>query len=723
MKFFRSLVLILISALAAPAQSNGDRKPVRGFTVELSAAQRKLEEKIQKVPQPENIREYIQVMSEEPHHTGTEAGRRVARYVLEKFRSWGLDAQIEELEGLMPTPRERHLELLEPERYVATLKEPAIPEDKDSSDEGQLPTYNAYSPDGDVTGQIVYVNYGMPADYEKLAELKIDVKGKIVLARYGGGWRGIKPKVAAEHGAIGCIIYSDPRDDGYFGDDIYPLGQNRPEFGAQRGSTMDMPIHPGDPLTPGWGAVPGGRRLAMAEVKTLPKIPVLPISYGDAKPLLRNLGGPVAPENWRGALPLTYHVGPGPAVVHLQTKFNWDVTKGENVIAKIRGSQFPDEWVIYGNHHDAWVNGATDPVSGNAALMETARTLAEMVKGGWKPKRTIIFASWDAEEWGLIGSTEWAEKHAEELRDKAVVYFNSDTNRQGILSLAGSHSLERFLNDLARDSADPLNGKSLWQIIKDDALANESDEKKKSEIDSRRDLRIDALGSGSDYTAFIDHLAVASTNVSFEGKGGGVYHSIYDSFDWYRRFGDPQFVYGRALAQVHAVALARMADAAVLPFEFTNLADTLAKYLGELDELREKQQKKSPEAAFVELAPLRPALDELTKAAQAYEEAFQSAFSGSGPRGDLTRLNGILRRVESSMSRPQGLPGREWFRHQVYAPGFYTGYGVKTIPGVREALEQKDWETAKQQITAFRDVLVAVTRQVKAAEEELRKHL
>jgi N-acetylated-alpha-linked acidic dipeptidase len=721
MRLFAAFALILTFAAAIQAQS--ETKPIRGFTAEQSVAQRALEEKIQKVPQPDNIREYIQVMSEEPHHTGTEAGRRVARYVLEKFRSWGLDAQIEEFDGLMPTPRERRIELLEPERYVATLKEPAIAEDKDSSDEGQLPAYNSYSADGDVTAQLVYVNYGMPADYKKLAELKIEVKGKIVLARYGGGWRGIKPKVAAEHGAIGCIIYSDPRDDGYFGDDVYPLGQNRPEFGVQRGSTMDMPIYPGDPLTPGWGAEPGGRKLPMAEVKTLPKIPVLPISYGDAKPLLRNLGGPLAPEDWRGALPLTYHVGPGPAVVRLQAAFNWDVTKGENVIAEIRGSHFPDEWVIYGNHHDAWVNGATDPVSGNAALMETARTLGEMVKQGWKPKRTVIFASWDAEEWGLIGSTEWAEKHADELRNKAVVYFNSDTNRQGILSMDGSHTLERFLNDLARDSVDPLNGKSLWRIIKDEALANEKDEMKKSEIDSRSDLRISALGSGSDYTVFIDHLAVASTNVSFSGKGGGVYHSIYDSFDWYRRFGDPQFVYGRALAQVHAVALARMADAAVLPFEFTNLADTLAKYLGELDELRAKQQRGSAEAAFVDLAPLRPAVDELAKAAQAYEEAFQSAFSGAGPGGDLARLNSILRQVESAMSRPEGLPGREWFRHQVYAPGFYTGYGVKTVPGIREALEEKQWETAKKQVVVFREVLADVTRQVRAAEEELRKRL
>ena len=457
--------------------------------------------------------------------------------------------------------------------------------------------------------------------------------------------------------------------------------------------------------------MPGGRRLELAEAKTLPKIPVLPISWGDALPILRNLGGPVAPTEWRGAAPVTYHVGPGPALVRMQTEFDWSIPTGQNVIAKIEGSVYPDEWVIYGNHHDAWVNGATDPVSGNAALMETARTLAEAVKQGWKPKRTILFASWDAEEWGLIGSTEWGEQFADELREKAVVYFNTDSNFQGVLGLQGSHTLERFLNEVARAVEDPRSGRSVWEEIKADRMKGANAERKK-ELDSRKDLRIGALGSGSDYTVFIDHLAIASTNLSFRGDGTGVYHSIYDSFDWYRKFGDPEFVYGRALAQVHAIAIARMADAEVLPFELTNFADTIGTYLDEIEKLNEPKG--------VDLSPLRPAWKKLTEAATAYEETYERVARG-GFRGDATKLNEILRELEQSMGRPEGLPDREWYRHQVYAPGFYTGYGVKTIPGVREALEQGMPQRAREQAERFAEVLDAVADRVKAAEAELRK--
>ena len=699
-------ILLLASvAYAQPAPS------IRGFSPARAAEQRALETKLHATPQPENVREYIRVMSEEPHHTGSEASNEVAKYVLDKFREWGLEADYHEFAGLMPTPKKRSLKLLAPEQYTARLEEPALPEDKDSSDPGGLPTYNAYSPDGDVEAQVVYVNYGMPDDYEKLARMGVSVEGKIVLARYMGGWRGIKPKVAAEHGAVGCIIFSDPRDDGFFQGDAYPEGRWRPEWGVQRGSTMDMPTYPGDPLSPGWGHVPGGRRLELSEAKTLPKIPVLPISWGDALPILRNLGGEVAPEEWRGAAPATYHVGPGPALVRMQTEFDWTIPTGRNVIARIEGAELPDEWVIYGNHHDAWVNGATDPVSGNAALMETARSLAEAVKQGWKPRRTIILASWDAEEWGLIGSTEWGEQFADEIKDKAVVYFNTDSNTQGILGMQGSHTLERFLNDVARSIDDPKSGRSVWEEIKADAMKDANPEKKK-ELDSRRDLRIGALGSGSDYTVFIDHLAIASTNLAFRGDGGGVYHSVYDSFDWYRKFGDPEFVYGRAMAQFHAVAMARMADAEVLPFEFTNFADTIGTYLDEIEKLNEPKG--------VDLGPLRPAWERLTAAAKAYEASFEKAAE-NGFRGDARKLNEILRKMEQSMARPEGLPDREWYQHHVYAPGFYTGYGVKTIPGVREALEQGETGRAKDQAARFAEVLDTVTRQVQAAEAELRK--
>ena len=718
----RKWILCFAVLATAPVAAQTGSGAIRGFTSDSAKAQRELEAKMASIPRAANVREYIRVMSEEPHHTGSKAGVEVAQYVLDKFKSWGLEAEFHKFEGLMPTPRERHLELLAPEGYVAKLKEPALPEDKDSSDEGQLPSYNAYSPDGDVTGQIVYVNYGMPADYEVLDELGIGVEGKIVLARYLGGWRGIKPKVAAEHGAIGCIIYSDPRDDGYFHGDAYPDGAYRSKWSVQRGSTMDMPIHPGDPLTPGWGAEPGGKRLEISESKTLPKIPVLPISYGDALPILRNLGGPVAPENWRGALPLTYHVGPGPAKVRLKVSFNWTIPTGYNVIAKIPGSTDPDEWIIYGNHHDGWANGAMDPISGNAALMETARTLAEMVKQGWQPKRTIVFASWDAEEWGLIGSTEWGEKYRDEIRGKTVAYFNTDSNRAGVLGFAGSHTLERFLNEVAHSITDPNSGQSLWTVMKEKAVKQAGDDDaKKKELDSRRDLRIGALGSGSDYTVFLDHLTVASVNTAFRMPVFGVYHSIYDSFDWYRRFGDPQFSYGRALAQVHAVALSRMANAEVLPFEFTNLADTIGVYLDELDRLLINKRKKDASISL-DLKPLRGGLDALGKAAQAYEKTLAQALGGSGPTGDVSRANAALRQVEQAMRLEGGLPGqREWFKHALYAPGFYTGYGVKTVPGVREAIEQDDWTTASEQVGVVRGVFDRVAARVRDAEAALRQ--
>ena len=702
---------ILAVCLCAPALA-ADADLLRGFDRAGTEAQRRLEKKILDVPHPGRVEEAIRIMSEEPHHTGSEASMRVAAWALAQFRSMGLEADYHELEGLMPVPRERSLEILSPVPYTARLEEPGLVEDKDSTDAGQLPTFNAYSPDGDVTAQIVYVNYGMPDDYVKLEELGGSVEGKIVLARYGGGWRGIKPKLAAEKGAIGCLIYSDPHDDGYFQGAPYPQGRFRPKWGVQRGSTMDMPTYPGDPQSPGFGAKPGGRKLPLDEVRTLPKIPVLPIAWGDALPILEQLAGKTAPESWRGALPVTYHVGPGPAKVRLKLAFDWNRPLARNVIARIPGSELPDEWVIYGNHHDAWVNGAVDPVSGAAALLETARALAEMTKQGWRPKRTILLVLWDAEEWGLIGSTEWGEEHADDLRNKAVVYFNTDSNNEGVLSLAGSHTLERFLNDVARDIPDPKSGESLWTVMQKAELSNASDDKKR-EIDSRRDLRIGALGSGSDYTVFIDHLGIASTNTAFRGNNSaGIYHSVYDTFEWYQRFGDPTFLYGKAMAQFHAVAMARMADARVLPFELTNFADTIRVYLDELSRL-------DPDGK-ANLQRMEPAWKSLDAAAKEYEAALEQAAAG-GYKGDPTKLNAILRGFEQALARPEGLPDREWFRHHVYAPGFYTGYGVKTIPGVREALDRKDFPLASEQAARFAEVLELATQKIRAATAEVKK--
>lgn len=697
------LVMVLVS-LAALATAQ--EPALRGFSAAHSAEQRDLEKRFRAVPQPERLREYMQVSTAEPHHAGSPNSRKVAEYILSKYKEWGLPAEIEEFEALMPYPKERVLELLEPVKYTAQLREPVITEDRNSSDSGQLPTFNAYSADGDVTGQLVYVNYGRPEDYDELARMKIDVRGKIVIARYGASWRGIKPKVAYEHGAIGCLIYSDPRDDGYFRGDVYPEGPLRPEQGVQRGSVMDMPIYPGDPLTPGWAGEKGGRKLSRSEAQTLMKIPVQPISYRDALPLLKQLRGPMAPEAWRGALPVTYHIGPGPATVHLKLSFDWQVRPLYDVVIRIPGRELPDEWIVQGNHHDAWVNGASDPTSGNVALMEEARGLAELLKSGWRPRRTIILASWDGEEWGLLGSTEWAEKHAAELQEKAVAYINSDSNGKGRLGVGGSHSLERFFNDVERDITDPASGKSLWQVNHDRLADAARTEEAKKDL-ARPDLRIGALGSGSDYTPFLQHLGIASANLGFGGGGeggGGVYHSIYDSFNWYTHFSDTDFVYGRTLAQTSGTVVLRLAQSDVLPFEFTNVADTVGRYVDEVERLGKD--------AKLDFTPLRSGMETLRKSAAAYETALQRAPAGSA---DLDRA--LIQTERALMGK--GLPRRNWFRHRLYAPGFYTGYDVKTLPGVREAIEQKQFEEARAQITETAAAFTALASAIDTATAKL----
>ncbi len=704
------LTLVTLGTAALPARA---QQPIRGIPDALLAAQMAREQAARAVPNADTLRNQLRILSEDPHEAGTERSRHVAELIRARFRSYGLDAQIEEFEALMPRPLSRTLELVEPEHYTAKLKEPAIPEDKDSGDSDQLPTFNAYSADGDVTADLVYVNYGIPEDYEVLDSLGISVKGKIVIAKYGRSWRGIKPKVAAEHGAVGCIIYSDPRDDGYFVDDVYPQGPMRPWEGVQRGSVMDMPVYPGDPLTPGWGSVHGGRKLPMDEVRTLMKIPVLPVSYEDAQPLLKQLRGPVAPEAWRGALPITYHVGPGPARVHLALTFDWKSRPLYDVVARIPGATAPDQWIIYGNHHDAWVNGAADPLSGQVALDETARAIGTLLKTGWRPARTIVLAAWDGEEWGLLGSTEWAEQHADELDDKAAVYLNSDTNKGGWLTVSGSHSLQEFFRELARDIPDPESDKSALEV----SLAHRKDSSA---------FAVGALGSGSDYTVFIDHLGVASANAAYGGAThDGFYHSIYDSFDAYTRFADTSFVYGVAEAGTMATALLRLADAPVLPFEFTAVART---YRGYADEIA-REAAADGKLKGLDLSALDAALDRLTQAADRYESTLVGlgSLDEAGVRrrwSALTQVNRTLYRTERALSDPNGLPGRTWFRNLIYAPGLYTGYGVKTMAGVREAVEDKpDLAVAQQQAARVAAALDRYTAQVNRAADQLAEAL
>src|SRR6266403_1996882 len=517
-----------------------DEQPLFGYSAESSRAERQWEEKLRAIPSPANLRAYMEHLSARPHHVGSPYDKQNAEWIAAKFKEFGLDTHIEQFDVLFPTPKERALELVEGgPKFVAKLQEPAIPQDPTSNQQSeQLPTYNAYSIDGDVTAPLVYVNFGIPEDYEQLERMGVSVKGKIVIARYYHSWRGIKPKVAAEHGAVGCLIYSDPHEDGFFQGETFPKGAWRPKDGVQRGSVADIPLYPGDPLTPGVGATKNAKRLKIEDAATITKIPVLPISYADAQPLLAALTGRVAPSDWRGGLGQTYRIGPGPAKVHLKVKSNWDTKPVYDVIAKIPGSAFPDEWVIRGNHHDGWVNGAEDPISGMDAVLEEGRALGELLKQGWKPKRTIILCAWDGEEPALLGSTEWVETHADELKQKAVAYLNSDSTSKGRLGAGASHSLERLINEVAHDVQQPNSQTSVWEGMKERRPRGQARPAGENpEENGRADLRVGALGSGSDYTPFLQHLGIASMNLGFGGEdGGGIYHSIYDDFYWYSHF-------------------------------------------------------------------------------------------------------------------------------------------------------------------------------------------
>ncbi len=725
------LACLATMVLVLHAEDAGPPLRLRGFSDDAARAERDWEAKFKAIPSPDNLRDYMKRLSARPHHVGSPYDKDNAEWILSKFREWGLDAHIETFDVLFPTPKERRVELVEPTQFVAKLQEPTVPQDSTSNQhDEQLPTYNAYSIDGDVTAPLVYVNFGIPEDYEQLERLGISVKGAIVIARYGASWRGIKPKVAAEHGAVGCLIYSDPHEDGYLQGDVFPEGAWRPNDGAQRGSVMDMPLYPGDPLTPGVGATKDAKRLALADAKTITKIPVLPISYGDAQPLLAALKGPVAPDPWRGALPLTYHLGPGPAKVHLKVQANWDSKTLYDVIAKIPGSTDPDEWIVRGNHHDAWVNGAEDPVSAMVDEMEEARALGELLKQGWKPKRTIIYCAWDGEEEGLLGSTEWAETHADELRQHAAAYINTDGNGRGYLSCSGSHTLEKFINGVAKDIEDPEKKISVWKRSQLERIAKAESPEDRKEARQRGDLRISALGSGSDYTVFLDHLGIASFDLAYAGEdGGGIYHSIYDDFYWYTHFSDTDFSYGRALAQTAGTALLRLADAELLPYDFTDFADTVQKYTDDLkkllknkqDEIEERNREledgvftatADPKKTFVpppvepvpphlNFAPLENAAGALKRSAELYAKALDQLEQQGGARlgrASLQAVNAELIKSERTLASPEGLPGRPWFKHLIYAPGRYTGYDVKTLPGAREAIEQKKWELANEEI-------------------------
>lgn len=747
MRFLPVVLLLIVLQFPAWAQR------LSGFSETNAEEQIEAEKKFDGYLKADNLNRWMKYLSSAPHHLGSPFGKTSSEFIRDQFRIWGYEAEIETFHVLFPTPRTRILEMTAPKKFRARLAEPGLKEDATSGQTGQLLPYNCWSPDGDVEGELVYVNYGLPEDYEELERLGIDVRGKIVIARYGKSWRGIKPKVAQEHGAIGCLLYSDPLEDGYFQGDVYPEGPFKNDKGVQRGSVIDLPVAPGDPLTPGYASTKDAARIERSDAINLLSIPVLPISHSDALPLLSALSGPVAPATWRGALPITYHIGPEASAkgeqvrIRLKLEFNWDTVPCYNVIARLPGSEYPDQWVIRGNHHDAWVNGASDPVSGMVAMMEEARAIGELVSTGWKPRRTIVYAAWDGEEPGLIGSTEWVEHHQDELRQKAVTYINSDGNARGFLSAAGSHTLETFMTEVARDVVDPQTDVSVLERNKSRRVVRAANAREQLEILSTDRLPLGALGSGSDYSPFIQHLGIPALNLSYGGESsGGEYHSTYDSYDHYVRFKDPSFEYGVALAKTAGRATLRLANADKLPFDFRSFHRTVRNYLSDvialLDDMRESTSAENrlitenrfviaadptkefhaPEqkeaVPFIDFSPLQNAIASLDKASAEFADS--ADLKKIDPK-IIADLNTLLYRCEQQLLTDGGLPRRPWYRHTIYSPGYYTGYGVKTLPGVREAIEQRNWDEARGQIEIASKAIEGYVSRIRQALELIRR--
>ena len=707
---------------------------------------------------PDEMRGWLKRLASEPNHVGSPHDKANADFILGLFKSFGWDAHIETFQVLYPTPIGETVELLGPKPFKATLQEPPIPGDSSATaKDPALPAYLAFQGDGDVTAPLVYVNYGMQDDYKMLERLGVSVKGKIVIARYGAGWRGLKPLLAQQHGAIGCIIYSDPSDDGYSVDATYPNGPARPPHGFQRGSVEDMPIYPGDPLTPGVGATANAKRLSRTQSPVILKIPALPISYADAQVLLASMDGRVVPEGWRGRLPITYRVGPSRASVHLAVKSDWSLKPIYDVIAVLKGSTYPDQWVVRGNHHDGWVFGGTDPLSGQVALLEEAKALGDLSRHGWRPKRTIVYASWDGEEPGLLGSTEWAETHAAELKQKAILYINTDSNARGFFQAEGNHDFEHLVNQAANDVTDPethvsvgLRARARIRIsaldpqTHDRAAADRLKVDAKIAADPSKDFPIGALGSGSDYSVFLEHLGVPALNLQFgdEGQSGGVYHSRYDTFEHHTRFVDPGLVYDALLAKTDGRIVLRLADSD-LPLQRTeNFASTMSRYLDEVKKLANEkheaaatQTKLLKDRAFalaadptktngapaplktvpqIEFASLENAVQRLNKSAKAYDEAL-AHHGGALTLDTRAKLQSLMQTIDQTLALDVGLPGRQWFKNLVYAPGRFTGYGAKTLPGVREAIEDERFDDADKYAKLTADALNAYSARLDEA--------
>jgi len=661
------------------------------------ASEREVEKKFMAVPDPKLAEEHLRILTQAPHIAGSAEDKATAEYVATKFREAGLDTEIVEYKVWFNYPAEIRVDMTAPPGVeMHGPRREHVDDDPGQDDPRVVTPYNGMSPSGDAEAEVVYANYGSPADFDRLKQMNVDVRGKIVIVRYGENFRGVKVFVAQERGAAGVIIYSDPKDDGYYRGDAYPKGPWRPASGAQRGSVGFMFQFPGDPTTPGVAStptLPDSKRVSPAESEQLPKIPVTPLSYADASPILEHLGGQDSPREWQGALPFTYHVGPGPAKVKIHLKQDYQFRTIWDVIGKIRGAASPGEWVVAGNHRDAWVYGAVDPNSGTAAMLEAVHGLGELLKSGWKPKRTIVIGSWDAEEEGLIGSTEWGEDHTQELGN-AAAYFNMDVAVSGKkFGASGVPSLKEFIREIAKTVPSPQGG-TVYEAWKKssapNAEGNRSQETSYHPNAAQNDVPVGDLGSGSDYTVFLQHLGVPSTDITSNGDYG-VYHSTFDDFTWFKKFGDPNFLYEQEMARIYGLEVLRMSNADVLPYDYENYGKEILVYLDAAkNKSKERFGDKGPDfsAAFEGARHLREAGAKILQKQRRVP-------------GAPELLNVKLREAERALLIPEGLPNRPWFHHAIFAPGQYTGYAAVVIPGVNEAIERGDRQRTEQQIAAL----------------------
>jgi N-acetylated-alpha-linked acidic dipeptidase len=710
MRHARSPIALGIIFLINSFQSFAFAQTIDGFSAAKSQDERRLEEQFRAIPQGASAREHLRRLTEQPHIAGTPEDYATAIYVRDQMRSFGLSADLKEYQVWLNYPKSDPIvELIAPRREKISVREAVLKDDPTSSNPKITPLFNGYSASGDVTAPLVYANYGLPPDYEALAKAGVEVKGKIVIVRYGNSFRGVKAKVAQDHGAIGCIIYSDPADDGFAQGDVYPKGPWRPVASGQRGSVQFLFQYPGDPLTPGKPAIPGTPRISLEEAYAdIPRIPVQPLAYDEARKLIEPLKGPVRPRGFQGAFPFPYHVGGTNDVrLHLKTDMDYASPTLWDVVARIDGNEEKDRWIVMGNHRDAWVFGAVDPNSGTATMLETAHGFASLLKQGWKPRRTIMLCSWDGEEYGLIGSTEWAEENAAELQQKAVAYLNVDVAVNGPhYGASAVPSLWKLIRGATRDIKDPKTGKTIYQQWTDRAR------EQRSEMDSDYDAeaRISPLGSGSDYTPFLQHLGIASTDMGFGGDYG-VYHSSYDSFYWMTQFGDPDFAYHVAAAQLWGTMALRLADAPALSFDYTDYANQVRDYFNESMKLAKRRHL---DKAIDEKAMNDALKDFSDEAARIEIEKQKLAGDEKSSSARLRRLNDALMSAERAFIDERGLLGRPWYRHQIYAPGIFTGYAAQPLTDFRQALDDRN-------STNVKDGLEKVMAAIKRATEVLRK--